>query len=108
MDRLKAVLAALDSDKSKLVIDLSCRRHGQTWIVAMNKWKTLTDMEVNAGRHVGASIVEKRTDTFRQHASSSWSHIVLNFSSMRQMSRACKRASTKTWFKVSLFGVPFR
>ncbi|SLM37556.1 ribulose-phosphate binding barrel [Lasallia pustulata] len=48
MDRLKAVLAALDGDKSKLVIDLSCRRQGERWVVAMNRWKTLTDMEVNA------------------------------------------------------------
>ncbi|KAL9101084.1 MAG: hypothetical protein Q9187_009283, partial [Circinaria calcarea] len=47
LDRLKAVLAALDGDKSKLVIDLSCRKQGDSWIVAMNKWQTLTDMEIN-------------------------------------------------------------
>ena len=50
MDRLKAVLAALDGDKNKLVLDLSCRRQGERWIVAMNKWETLTDMEVNDGK----------------------------------------------------------
>ncbi|KJZ74041.1 1-(5-phosphoribosyl)-5-[(5- phosphoribosylamino)methylideneamino] imidazole-4-carboxamide isomerase [Hirsutella minnesotensis 3608] len=46
--RLDAVLEALDGDKNKLVIDLSCRRRGQEscWFVAMNKWQTLTDMEV--------------------------------------------------------------
>ncbi len=49
MDRLKAVLVALNNDKEKLVIDLSCRRKGDTWFVAMNKWQTLTDMEVNQG-----------------------------------------------------------
>jgi hypothetical protein len=47
------VLAALDGDKSKLVIDLSCRRRGGDsdgkWFVAMNKWQTITDMEVNQG-----------------------------------------------------------
>lgn len=63
MDRLKGVLAALNGDKSKLVIDLSCRRQGERWIVAMNKWKTLTDMEVNAGRHVSAMDVDHCTDT---------------------------------------------
>ncbi|OIW33978.1 1--5-imidazole-4-carboxamide isomerase [Coniochaeta ligniaria NRRL 30616] len=47
-ERLDAVLAALDGDKSKLVIDLSCRRKGDdSWFVAMNKWQTITDMEVN-------------------------------------------------------------
>ncbi|KAK3948797.1 hypothetical protein QBC32DRAFT_245061 [Pseudoneurospora amorphoporcata] len=45
---LDAVLAALDGDKSKLVIDLSCRRQGEDkWFVAMNKWQTITDMEVS-------------------------------------------------------------
>lgn len=49
-DRLDAVLAALDGDKSRLVIDLSCRRRGEdSWFVAMNKWQTITDMEVNQG-----------------------------------------------------------
>lgn len=44
------MLAALDGDKSKLVIDLSCRRRGEDrWFVAMNKWQTITDMEVNQG-----------------------------------------------------------
>ncbi|KAI0526181.1 Phosphoribosylformimino-5-aminoimidazole carboxamide ribotide isomerase [Xylaria bambusicola] len=46
-ERLDAVLAALGGDKNKLVIDLSCRRKGDdTWFVAMNKWQTITDMEV--------------------------------------------------------------
>ena len=49
--RLDAVLAALDGDKTKLVIDLSCRRHGNgdSWFVAMDKWQTITDMEVCEG-----------------------------------------------------------
>ncbi|KAK0100357.1 Enzyme that catalyzes the fourth step in the histidine pathway [Cadophora gregata] len=46
-DHLDLVLAALEGDKEKLVIDLSCRRKGDTWFVAMNKWQTITDMEVN-------------------------------------------------------------
>ncbi|KAK1751707.1 1--5-methylideneamino imidazole-4-carboxamide isomerase [Echria macrotheca] len=63
--RLDAVLAALGGDKSKLVIDLSCRRvpfsssssppsttttpqntpqtNPPKWVVATNKWQTLTD-----------------------------------------------------------------
>jgi len=46
-ERLDAVLAVLNEDKEKLVIDLSCRRKDNTWFVAMNKWQTITDMEVN-------------------------------------------------------------
>ncbi|PSS03890.1 phosphoribosylformimino-5-aminoimidazole carboxamide ribotide isomerase [Coniella lustricola] len=50
--RLDAVVAALQGDKDKLIIDLSCRRQQTAgeeprWLVAMNKWQTLTDMEVN-------------------------------------------------------------
>jgi len=46
--RLDAVLAALGGDTAKLVIDLSCRRRSDddTWWVAMNKWQTITDMQV--------------------------------------------------------------
>ncbi|KAF4585625.1 1-(5-phosphoribosyl)-5-[(5-phosphoribosylamino)methylideneamino] imidazole-4-carboxamide isomerase [Ophiocordyceps camponoti-floridani] len=45
--RLDAVLEALDGDTDKLVIDLSCRRENDLWFVAMNKWQTVTDMELN-------------------------------------------------------------
>jgi phosphoribosylformimino-5-aminoimidazole carboxamide ribotide isomerase len=48
--RLDSVLQALDGDKEKLVIDLSCRRQGESrWFVAMDKWQTITDMELNQG-----------------------------------------------------------
>ncbi|KAL8687518.1 MAG: hypothetical protein Q9218_006335 [Villophora microphyllina] len=46
-ERLRAVLEALNSSVETLVIDLSCRRAEGRWMVAMNKWQTLTDMEVN-------------------------------------------------------------
>lgn len=49
------MLQALGGDKSKLVIDLSCRRRGDdAWFVAMNKWQTITDMEINQGASVWA------------------------------------------------------
>lgn len=32
--------------REHLVIDLSCRRLGQGWVVAMNRWQTITDLEV--------------------------------------------------------------
>ncbi|KAI8148295.1 hypothetical protein BJV82DRAFT_642476 [Fennellomyces sp. T-0311] len=33
--------------KERLVVDVSCRKRDNRWIVAMNKWQTMTDMEVN-------------------------------------------------------------
>ncbi len=33
--------------KENLVVDVSCRRKGDKWIVAMNRWQDMTDMEVN-------------------------------------------------------------
>ena len=51
MDRLKAVLQAAGGDKEKLVIDLSCRKKRAGWVVAMNKWQDLTDMELNESEH---------------------------------------------------------
>ncbi|TKA78053.1 1-(5-phosphoribosyl)-5-[(5-phosphoribosylamino)methylideneamino] imidazole-4-carboxamide isomerase [Friedmanniomyces simplex] len=47
LERLQAVLKALDGDSSKLVIDLSCRRVGDGWRVAMDKWQTITEFEIN-------------------------------------------------------------
>ncbi|KAF8351459.1 N--5 [Amanita rubescens] len=33
--------------KDRLVVDVSCRRRGDKWMIAMNKWQDITDMEVN-------------------------------------------------------------
>ncbi|KAI0375707.1 Phosphoribosylformimino-5-aminoimidazole carboxamide ribotide isomerase [Pilatotrama ljubarskyi] len=44
LDRLKAISAAVG--KNRLVVDVSCRRRDDKWLVAMNKWQTITDMEV--------------------------------------------------------------
>ncbi|KAI5803471.1 phosphoribosylformimino-5-aminoimidazole carboxamide ribotide isomerase [Peziza echinospora] len=65
LDRLQAVLEALDNDKEKLVIDLSCRRRDNKWIVAMNRWQTLTDMEVN---QESISLLESHCSEFLIHA----------------------------------------
>mgnify|MGYP006988316651 CR=1 FL=1 len=32
--------------KQRLVLDLSCRRTAEGWVVAMNRWQTLTDLAV--------------------------------------------------------------
>ncbi|KAH7887742.1 hypothetical protein F5I97DRAFT_1951900 [Phlebopus sp. FC_14] len=47
LERLKAVSKAVGKDK--LVVDVSCRRRGNNWWVAMNKWQVITDMEVCKG-----------------------------------------------------------
>jgi len=45
LERLKALSHAVGKDR--LVVDVSCRRRGSEWIVAMDKWQTMTDMKVN-------------------------------------------------------------
>jgi phosphoribosylformimino-5-aminoimidazole carboxamide ribotide isomerase len=41
---LEALVKTIGSDR--LVIDLSCRRTPSGWTVAMNRWQTLTDLDV--------------------------------------------------------------
>ncbi|KAI4609462.1 Histidine biosynthesis bifunctional protein hisB [Alternaria metachromatica] len=65
MDRLRAVLQALDNDKTKLVIDLSCRRKDDKWFVATNKWQTITDFELN---QESISLLEPHCSEFLIHA----------------------------------------
>lgn len=43
LDRLVAEIG-----KDRLVIDLSCRSSESGWVVAMNRWQTLTDLTVDA------------------------------------------------------------
>ena len=43
-ERLDLLVAEVG--KEHLVIDLSCRRKGGGWIVAMNRWQTATDLHV--------------------------------------------------------------
>ena len=57
MDRLQSILQSLDNDKTKLVIDLSCRRKDGKWFVATNKWQTITDFELNQGTHPPRSLL---------------------------------------------------
>ncbi|KAJ9117244.1 Histidine biosynthesis bifunctional protein hisB [Naganishia adeliensis] len=47
LERLQAFSQTVGTDR--LVVDVSCRRRNDKWIVAMNKWQDLTDMEVNQG-----------------------------------------------------------
>ena len=35
--------------KEQLVIDLSCRRQKNSWFVAINKWQTVTSLEITKG-----------------------------------------------------------
>ena len=42
--RARSLVAAVGAER--LVIDLSCRRRGDQWVVATQRWQTLTDLEV--------------------------------------------------------------
>jgi len=44
-DRLDRLVAEVG--KERIVIDLSCRRRGDAWIVAMNRWQSLTDLRID-------------------------------------------------------------
>jgi phosphoribosylformimino-5-aminoimidazole carboxamide ribotide isomerase len=35
--------------REKLVVDLSCRRKGEGWFVAIHRWQTITDVKLDAG-----------------------------------------------------------
>ncbi|KAF9485358.1 Phosphoribosylformimino-5-aminoimidazole carboxamide ribotide isomerase [Pholiota conissans] len=43
LERLKAISDTVG--KERLVVDVSCRRREDKWLVAMNKWQDITDME---------------------------------------------------------------
>ena len=43
-ERLVRLVSAIGSER--LVIDLSCRARGEGWVVATNRWQTLTDLEL--------------------------------------------------------------
>lgn len=44
-ERMRRLAGAVGAER--IVIDLSCRRAGGGWRVAMNRWQTLTDVEVS-------------------------------------------------------------
>ncbi|RKO89765.1 Phosphoribosylformimino-5-aminoimidazole carboxamide ribotide isomerase [Blyttiomyces helicus] len=45
LDRLKQLEAAVGKDA--IVVDVSCKRAEYRWVVSMDTWQTLTEMEVN-------------------------------------------------------------
>jgi hypothetical protein len=94
MDRLKAVLQVLDNDKSKLVIDLSCRRKDDKWFVATNKWQTITDFELNQGTFRVRISQPSFGVNMLQTPYPSLNPIAPSFSSTLQMLRACSAALT--------------
>ena len=51
--------------RARLVIDLSCRRTTDGWTVAMNRWQTLTDLEVD---HATLDRLAPFCDEFLIHA----------------------------------------
>lgn len=63
LERLRALEAAVG--KERLVVDISCRRTGDSWTVAMNRWQDLTDMQVTKG----ASLLTESLDLVSAHCS---------------------------------------
>lgn len=51
--------------REKIVIDLSCRRTSEGWIVAMNRWQTLTNLKITP---VTLNQLAEQCDEFLIHA----------------------------------------
>lgn len=49
-DRLRRLAEKIG--REHLVVDLSCRRHGESWVVATNKWNTRTEFGLNEGKKI--------------------------------------------------------
>jgi len=45
LQKLKAISSAIG--KERLVVDISCRRRGNQWFMAIHKWQEITDMEIS-------------------------------------------------------------
>ncbi|KDE04765.1 1-(5-phosphoribosyl)-5-[(5-phosphoribosylamino)methylideneamino] imidazole-4-carboxamide isomerase [Microbotryum lychnidis-dioicae p1A1 Lamole] len=52
-------------EKKRLIVDVSCRRRDNKWIVAMNRWRDLADMEVN---EESLSLLSQYSSEFLVHA----------------------------------------
>ncbi|KAL9553575.1 Histidine biosynthesis bifunctional protein hisB [Mucor atramentarius] len=48
--------------KDKLVVDVSCRKKNDKWVVAMDKWQKMTDMEVNKVTSVSSEFLIHAAD----------------------------------------------
>ncbi|KAJ3218777.1 Enzyme that catalyzes the fourth step in the histidine pathway [Dinochytrium kinnereticum] len=62
-ERLRQISEKIGTDQ--LVVDVSCKVRDSKWVVAMNKWQTLTDMEVN---EESISMLEGYCSEFLVHA----------------------------------------
>jgi len=54
LDRLEGLEKKVG--REKLIVYISCRRREDGWVVAMNGWKTLTDMWVTQGMSISSLI----------------------------------------------------
>lgn len=67
MQNLESISDALGCDaREQLVIDLSCRKRNNSWFVAMNKWQTLTNFEINKGASFERVIILLKSNSNRR------------------------------------------
>lgn len=62
-EKLRELVEKIGAEK--IVIDLSCRRTKQGWTVAMNRWQTLTNLDVT---HEVLDMLSQSCDEFLIHA----------------------------------------
>ncbi|PWN39512.1 Phosphoribosylformimino-5-aminoimidazole carboxamide ribotide isomerase [Ceraceosorus guamensis] len=63
LSRLQALVDLVGKDR--IVVDLSCRKRGSEWIVAMNRWQDLTDLRIN---QQSISMLSQHCSEFLIHA----------------------------------------
>lgn len=95
------------------MIDLSCRRHSDKWVVAMNKWQTLSDLDLNEGEQndvpiLFAAVVNTFSSFVKQIQLKASSHSALNFSSMLRTMKGYNVVLMRSWYKISGSGVPYQ
>lgn len=64
------------------MVDVSCRKRGDKWIVAMNRWQDLTDMEVNRGE-----CIVSLQDAWPMHDWLRWALMMLVAARTRRIAR---------------------
>ena len=66
LDRLEGLEKKVG--REKLIVDISCRRREDGWVVAMNGWKTLTDMWVTKGMSTSSRLLASGITTSTQYS----------------------------------------
>lgn len=80
--------------RERLVVDISCRRRGDEWVVAMNRWQDLTDMVLSPG--TCQCLTTAALEQVSAHCRYAHRSHAANCSFMLPTSKVCAAGSTRT------------